>query len=332
MLEHGGRLRRAVRRYGGLPQQWIDLSTGINPQPWSGVMPPPASWARLPEDDDGLVEAARRYYGAAAVLPVAGSQAAIQALPHLRPPCRVGLLVPLYAEHEHCWRRAGHQVIHVAPLDGADASASCDVLVVANPNNPDGRCIPRATLLDWHRRLAARGGWLVVDEAFADVGTTPSVAAYSAAEGLVVLRSFGKFFGLAGIRLGFVLAHPQLLSALGEWLGPWAVAGPARQIGIWALQDRAWQRAARTELAASGQRLASLLGRGGLVPAGGCALFQWVPTDFAAEIHERLAQRRILSRLFEQPAGLRIGLPPDEAGWAALEDAMRDEARQRLCA
>lgn len=320
MLEHGGRLRRAARRHGGTPQQWLDLSTGINPLPWNGAAPTPDSWARLPEDDeDDLAAAARSCYGAPAALPVAGSQAAIQALPHLRRPGRVAVLTPLYAEHAHRWRRAGHEVIEVGAAEGARAAGHCDVVVVANPNNPDGRRIAPGTLLDWHARLAARGGWLVVDEAFADVAPELSLAAGSAAGGLWVLRSFGKFFGLAGARLGFVLACPKQLSALAEWLGPWTVGGPARQLGALALRDRAWQETTRARLARDAQRLKALLAGAGWETAGGCALFQWVPTLHALGLHQRLAQRRILTRLFDAPAGLRFGLPGDEAGWTRLE-------------
>lgn len=322
MLEHGGRIRQAALHYGLAPELWLDLSTGINPQPWSGPRPPITSWARLPEDEDGLADAAQRYYGAPWALPVAGSQAAIQALPRLRRACRVGVLAPLYAEHEHCWRMAGHEVLKLPIADAGRAVGSCDVLIVVNPNNPDGRRIGRNVLLEWHARLAARGGWLLVDEAFADTTPALSLAADCSLEGLIVLRSLGKFFGLAGARVGFVLAAAELLALLAEQLGPWSMAGPSRHAARCALQDTAWQATARSQLERNSRRLAALLAHYGLSASGGCALFQWVPTPRAAIFHERLARRGVLTRLFDDPAGLRFGLPGTDADWFALESAL----------
>lgn len=292
MLEHGGRLRRAAAEFGkpggqpggnpgGIPlADWLDLSTGINPEGWPVPPVPASAWARLPEDDDGLIEAARACYGARHALAVAGSQAAIQALPRLRPPCRVGVVAPGYAEHAHAWAAAGHEVVSVdrnAPPD------DLDVLVLIHPNNPTGQTYAPETLLAWHERLAARGGWLVIDEAFMDCTPEFSLAAYSHRPGLIVLRSLGKFFGLAGARVGFALAEAVLLERLADLLGPWTLSGPARHIATLALRDRAWRDAARPRLVAAGRRLADLLARHGLPPSGGCALFQWVETPRAGE-------------------------------------------------
>ncbi|MBS4099274.1 MAG: threonine-phosphate decarboxylase [Sulfuricella sp.] len=321
MLEHGGALREAAQRYGIPLENWLDLSTGINPLPWQGAPPAWAAWTRLPEADDGLAEAAQACYGAPHALPVAGSQAAIQALPLLREPCRVGILTPAYAEHAHAWRRAGH---HVTPLaaDQLDAAADFDVLVLGNPNNPTGQTFAPATLLGWHDRLARRGGWLVVDEAFSDATPEASLAAVSNRPGLIVLRSLGKFFGLAGARVGFVLAEAALLHRLAEPLGPWCIAGPARAIAKQALSDRDWQVATRARLRDDSTRLADLLTRHGLPPGGACALFQWVETPAAQHRHAALAQTGILTRLFAQPASLRFGLPETPAQWQRLEFAL----------
>ncbi|HXH01818.1 MAG TPA: threonine-phosphate decarboxylase CobD [Candidatus Competibacteraceae bacterium] len=319
MLSHGGRLRAAALRYGIPLAEWLDLSTGLNPNGWPVPAVPPAVWLRLPETDDGLEQAARDYYGAPQVLPVAGSQAAIQTLPLLRPPGRVGVLSPGYAEHAHGWARAGHEVLPLA-AEAVDAAVErLDVLVLINPCNPSGVRFPVARLLTWHERLAARGGWLLVDEAFMDVTPGDSLAAHSERPGLIVLRSLGKFFGLAGARVGFVLAEPALLARLEEKLGPWSVAGPARWVAARALADRDWHNATRSRLHAAGERLWRLLVRHGLEPAGGTALFQWVRHPAAAVLHESLARQGILTRLFQDPASLRFGLPPDEAGWIRLQ-------------
>lgn len=329
MLEHGGRLRAAVQRYGIPLSDWLDLSTGIAPEPWPVPSIPLDAWARLPEEDDGLAEAACTCYGAAHALPVAGSQAAIQALPALFVPGRVGVLEPSYAEHAQAWQRAGHRLIRLAAGEIEARLDEIDVLVLANPNNPTGERFEPSRLLDWQARLARRGGCLLVDEAFMDCTPEDSLAAHSRRPGLVVLRSFGKFFGLAGVRLGFVLAEPALLARLHGRLGPWTVGGPARALGLQALGPASGAARERRagQLQAAGQRLATMLGAHGLAPTGGTALFQWVRTPEAVQLHDFLARRGILVRLFETPASLRFGLPADEAGWQRLAWALADPLR-----
>ena len=329
MLEHGGRLRQAARQYGIALGDWLDLSTGLAPQPWPLPFLPAEAWARLPEDDDGLAEVAAACYGAAHALPVAGSQAAIQALPVLRAPGRVGVLDPGYGEHAQAWSNGGHRVLRLS-ADAIEAQLDgLQVLVLANPNNPTGETFAPGQLLDWHARLQARGGWLLVDEAFADCTPELSLASHSHRPGLIVLRSFGKFFGLAGIRLGFVLAEPALLHRLHARLGPWAVSGPARALGRQALsaENGAARRQRAAELQQQGRRLAQLLAKYGLPPSGGTALFQWVGTAQASALHAFLARRGILVRRFAQPASLRFGLPPDEPGWQRLETALKEFSR-----
>ena len=322
MLEHGGRLLRAAREYGIPAAAWLDLSTGIAPCAWPPGEIPGEAWRRLPEDDDGLVEAARDYTAAPHLLPVAGTQAAIQALPWLRAPSRVGVIHPGYAEHAEAWRRAGYAVEPQVPERLFEAVAAFDVLVLIHPNNPTGACFEPAALLDLHARLAARGGWLVVDEAFIDATPEASLCAASARDGLVVLRSAGKFFGLAGARAGFVCAAPALLEALRERLGPWTVSGPARHVLQCALRDRAWQAAQRTRLAAASARLAEVLRAHGLPPAGGSALFQWCRHPHAAALHTALARQGILVRHFDDPPSLRFGLPATDAAFARLAAAL----------
>lgn len=326
MLEHGGRLLRAARRYGIPPHRWLDLSTGVSPHSWLDERPvhlPRSAWVRLPEDEDGLAEAAREYYGNDA-LPVAGSQAAIQCLPRLRPPTRVGIISPGYNEHAHAWRRAGHDVIALPPSVCLEAADEVDVLVLIHPNNPTGTRFDRTRLLDVHGTLARRGGWLVVDEAFMDATPEASLAAETHRPGLIVLRSLGKFFGLAGARVGFMLACTELRDALADMLGPWTIPGPSRQIAMQALRDVDWQRMQRARIRADGERLAGLLADAGLKPDGGCALFQWVCTDQAASLHDALARRGILTRLFEDPPSLRLGLPGPEADWNRLRQALNE--------
>ena len=321
-LHHGGRLRAAASYYGLALDQWLDLSTGINPNGWPAPPIPASAWARLPEEEDGLEQAARAYYGATHLLPVAGSQAAIQALPRLRAPARVGVLSPGYAEHAAAWREAGHAVTAVA-VEALEAAVTLsDVLVLIHPNNPTGARFPLEQLLDWHAQLAARGGWLVIDEAFMDTTPDQSLCGLATHPGLIVLRSLGKFFGLAGARVGFVCAQPELLAGLQRRLGPWSLNAPARWIAQVALKDGDWQERERPRLIAAGERLGTLLHRQGLAPQGGCALFQWVRTPQARDLHQALARQGILTRLFDEPPSLRLGLPGTEADWARLEAAL----------
>lgn len=324
MSSHGGRVLAASRRYGRPAEQWLDLSTGISPWSWlaeSGHVPSLESWLRLPQDEDGLEGAARAYYGVPS-LPVAGSQAAIQMLPRLRAQASVGVLSPTYSEHAQAWSDAGHRVQRIASEEAEKHLGTLDVLVLCNPNNPDGRRIPAETLLRWHAQLAARGGWLILDEAFADAEPSLSVSRACGREGLIVLRSLGKFFGLAGARVGFVLCHESLRASLRAALGPWSVAGPSREVATRALRDHDWHAQQSTRLASAATRLQQLLGEHGLKSSGGCALFQHVRTDDARRVFEVLARQGILARRFRDPDSLRFGLPRDEDGWQRLGQAL----------
>ncbi len=311
MLEHGGRLNAAARRWGIPRAAWLDLSTGIAPWPYPLPAVPAQVWQRLPEDDDGLEAAARAYYGADALLALPGSQAAIQWLPRLLPSGRVAMPAPLYAEHPAAWQAAGHTLV------GWDDAA--DYALLCNPNNPTGTRYACDALL----ARAARVKLLVVDEAFIDADSRESLLGCGAGN-VIVLRSLGKFFGLAGARIGFAFGSSALLEGLAEALGPWAVSHPARWAARRALADRDWQAAQRARLHAAATRLADLLACLGQ-PAG-CALFQTVVTPRAAALHEALARRGILVRRFDAPTMLRFGLPATERDWQRLTTALKEIA------
>lgn len=322
MLEHGGRLRQAAKRYGIPLSAWLDLSTGINPNGWPVPSIPVDCWQRLPEDDDGLIPAASAYYQNTSLLPVAGTQAAIQSLPFLRPFSRVGVLNPAYAEHAVSWQKAGHQV-RVVNLDLIEAEVSnLDVLILINPNNPTGKLWSQTQLLTLHDSLSRRGGWLIVDEAFMDGNRINSLSALPVRPGLIVLRSIGKFFGLAGIRCGFVIAAHPLLNELAEQLGPWPISHPGRYIATKALIDYNWQQHTAMTLAQQSLRLSNLLTQNGWQLQGGCNLFQWSKIDNAEILHDLLAAQGILTRLFRSPPSLRVGLPKNESGWQQLTNAL----------
>ncbi|MFL9907743.1 threonine-phosphate decarboxylase CobD [Paraburkholderia sp. RL17-337-BIB-A] len=325
---HGGNLHEAAERYGIPYAHWLDLSTGINPHGYPVPPVPADAWRRLPDEGDGFAACAARYYGApdaAHVLPVAGSQAAIRALPSLLPHAQVGIARLTYSEYAPAFERAGHQV---APLDVTwDALPEAFThVVVVNPNNPTAEHLSAGKLLHWHAQLSARGGSLLVDEAFADTMPAASLAASTHRDGLIVLRSPGKFFGLAGVRAGFVLGAPALLDTLGRTLGAWTVSGPARHAVKAAFEDTAWQQRMRTRLDAESARLVSLLHAQGLA-ARSTPLFAWTDDARAAAVHEALARRGVWTRLFAASGSVRFGLPASEAEWARFEEGLREAVR-----
>ncbi|MFN4284181.1 MAG: threonine-phosphate decarboxylase CobD [Alphaproteobacteria bacterium] len=311
-IRHGGDLTTAETRYGKPKDGWLDLSTGINPQPYPFLPPDTDAWHRLPQRAglDRLIDAAAKRYGAAnrsCIVAAPGSQTILQWLPRLLPPTRVLALAPTYGEYVPTWRAGGHDARLTDTLDAARDAA---VVVLANPNNPDGRRHAPETLLALAAELATRGGWLLVDEAFADADPEISVARHAGMAGLVVLRSLGKFYGLAGLRLGFALAPADLAAKLAAAIGPWAVSGPALAIGAQALEDSAWTAETRDRLALASARLAALLLDAGCEPIGGTALFQLARHARAAALQEHLGRQGILVRSFEsEPDRLRFGLP-----------------------
>src|SRR5579859_4916964 len=308
---HGGDLGLAEARFGKPAQGWLDLSTGISPFAYPVPDLSADAWQRLPglADDLALREAAAGAYGVddpdfLATAP--GSQAAV--------------IGPTYGEYSRCFSLAGH---HVLPMETLDRTLDADVVVVCNPNNPDGRKHDIGRLLELADGLAARGGLLLVDEAFCDQTPDLSLAPH-VRPGLVVLRSLGKFFGLAGMRLGFAVAEPQLARLLRQAMGPWAVGGPVIEVGRHALSDAEWIEGQRRRLAQESNLLNSLLGRAGLSTVGGTSLFTLVNAPRAWALFEYLGQQGILARPFSTaPRWLRFGLPTDEAGRQRLANALK---------
>jgi len=323
LLEHGGNLSAAVAQYKIPLEHWLDLSTGINPCHYPIPEIPAHIWRNLPNDEDGLIAAAAQYYGCQALIATSGSQAALQTLPKLRPLSKVAILNPMYQEHAHAWQRCGHQVMRFSDLNDADLISNADVVLVCNPNNPTGKQFSPQDLLQLHATLAKRGGWLVVDEAFMDATPEHSIAQHAHLEGLFILRSLGKFFGLAGARVGFLLAASTQLQLIKEELGPWTIAGASRYIAMQALQDSVWQKNTRLTLANNSQRLASLLTQYGLKPTAGTALFQYIATDAAHHLRDKLARQGVWVRKFTEQPALRFGLPDDNR-WQQLEQALQN--------
>ncbi|MEH6721159.1 MAG: threonine-phosphate decarboxylase CobD [Aurantimonas endophytica] len=310
-LRHGGAIDAAIARFGGRREEWLDLSTGINPAPPALPALSPALWQRLPEAEleTSAIAAARSCYGApaeAGIVAAPGTQALIAALPSLLPRSRVAILEPTYSGHRLAFETAGHAVASIAAL--ADIPSDATTVVLVNPNNPDGRVHEPADLLALADRLAAQGGLLIVDEAFADADPVRSVAGGAGRPGLLVYRSFGKFFGLAGLRLGFALTTPALADALRGQLGAWAVSGPALAIGAAWLGDAKLCADVRAAIDRQHGLLAVTLAATGLTSVGGTELFQTVWHPAAAALYAALCRRHILTRPFAYRGDwLRIG-------------------------
>jgi cobalamin biosynthetic protein CobC len=317
--DHGGNLDVALARFGGRLEDWIDLSTGINRRPYPVPALAPRHWRALPSrsDIDALHAAARQTYGSSAsVLAVAGAQAAIQLLPRLMPPGRARILAPTYNEFAPVLIGSGWQVEDVGEIE---ALAGADLAVVVNPNNPDGQGHDPAKLL----ALLSRVKRLVIDESFADAVPQLSLAAEAGRAGLLVLRSVGKFYGLAGLRLGFVLGSANDIAALDAMAGPWPVSGAAIEIGRKALLDRDWAEAARGRLETELLRLDEIAKTACWKLVGGTPLFRLYDVGDARAAQERLARARIWSRIFrDRPNWLRLGLPGDETEWTRLIEAL----------
>lgn len=325
-IQHGGNLSRARALFRHAPEPWIDLSTGISPHSYPHSPLPGNVFARLPDvaSAEKLKALAAAAYGAPSVAHLAAGPGTQILLPMVAGlVARKGhaaVLSPTYAEHARAARLAGFEVMETADLDRLK---DADLAIVVNPNNPTGRVVPRADLLALAVIMRAKGGLLVVDEAFMDVSEASSVTDAVDGGGLVVLRSFGKFYGMAGLRLGFVISHPELAAKIESRLGPWAVSGPALHVANEALGDARWQQAMRLRLKEDAARLDALLGTAGIPVTGGTSLFRFIRDPSAQAIFRHLGERGILVRRFEERLDdLRIGLP-GESGWARLEDALK---------
>lgn len=328
-IRHGGNLGKARLMFRQAPEPWIDLSTGINPHSYPHSPIPASAFTRLPEPGtaEELKQLAATHFGAPSAQHVTLSPGTQMLMPLLaqiainRGAQNGAVLSPAYAEHARTARMAGLAVNEVENINDLSAYG---YVVVVNPNNPDGRITDREALLTLAGAIRRKGGLLVVDEAFIETGGAESLVDAAGSDALVILRSFGKFYGMAGARLGFAIAHPDIAAELEARLGPWAVSGPALHIATEALADREWQSSMRLRLAEEARRLNELLEKAGLKIAGGTSLFTLVRDERARALFEHLGRRGILVRIFdERPDDMRFGLPGSEAEWQRLEEALR---------
>lgn len=318
MRDHGGDIDRAARHYGGT--DWIDLSTGINRNPWPVPALSAAAYCDLPTASafQRMKSVAAAWFRCAPdqVLPLAGASAAIQLLPRVIPRGKAAILSPTYNEHAASLRSAGWTVTAPTEVDGL---AGADVAVIVNPNNPDGRTWTPADIAT----IAAGVGTLIVDESFADPRPDLSVAG-TRPNNVVVLRSFGKFWGLAGLRLGFAVAAPTMLARLQEEAGPWSVSGPALEIGTAAMADREWAIDMTMILAEGAAHLDQTMTAAGFDLVGGSHLFRLYDVGDAKGLQDKLARAGIWTRIFPYaPSWMRLGIPANIVEFDRLRAALR---------
>ena len=322
---HGGALDRIQAQFPDAPHPWIDLSTGINPWSYRGFTLDEAAFDRLPTESayvacrDAMAEAFKA--PARSVILSPGSELLIRLLPGWLTPHRVAVFSPTYGDHAEVWQQAGCEVIETdAPLAHAD---EVDLVVLCNPNNPDGRIFAREDMLTACDRLASKGGWLIVDEAYGDLTPDLSLTSQGGRDGLIILRSFGKFFGLPGIRLGALIAPPVLVAQASQQLGAWPVSSGALEMGAAAYRDHIWHNDTRARLQLGRAMLDRVLEENGVYVVGGTDLFRHVRVEDAERTWLHLARAGIYVRRFDAvPRHLRIGLPADEIALARLNEAL----------
>jgi cobalamin biosynthetic protein CobC len=325
-LAHGGDLGAARAQFPDAPEPFIDLSTGINPFPYPFRSLPAHAFTRLPQPEDlaRLTAIAAKAYGAPSpehVVPAPGMQILLPMSTGLLAPARAAVLGPTYSEHARIAALVGHSLQEVSDLQQL---AEAELAIVVNPNNPDGRIACKHNLLELAEKLRARCGLLIVDEAFMEAASSEhSLASEVGRRDIVVLRSFGKFYGLPGVRLAFALTAPRHAARMRAWLGPWPVSGAALAMGQMALADAVWTQDMREKLRAAATRLDALLSSAALEVIGGTLLFRLVRTDFVADLFDRLGRAGIYVRRFaEQPKWLRFGLPCNKGAWERLATAL----------
>lgn len=340
-LVHGGQLQQVALQYARPIAEWLDLSTGISPTSYPIPSIPTSVWQQLPQPSQSLITAAKHYYGTDNIVATSGSQAVIKQLPSIFKQHVAEQLIseqstgtstvwlPLvgYKEHERAWREQGFTIQQYTQLPtSAQLTANC-IVVVINPNNPTGELFTRNTLLALLDNIQTLKGWLILDEAFMDVvEPSQSIIAHTDNPHLLVLRSVGKFFGLAGIRLGFLSAHPQWLQALEKLSSPWEVNGPAQYITEIALMDRQWQQQQLLSLTALSATLELLLMTTFDCPVAGSALFKTIRLDNAPEVYILLCQQGVYVRLCDEQNALRFGIP-DQNGLVKLAKVLQQLAK-----
>lgn len=325
-IQHGGNLDQAKKLFPEVTGSWLDLSTGINPYSYPFSSLDISLYEKLPSysHEENLRQVAADYYGCknkSCVALAPGTQILISLMPTVLNAKEVYVLYPTYEEYISSWWQAGVKVTRVVNFE--DFETLClqknVVGVICNPNNPDGRKIDIARLESLIKKWSVSGNHLILDEAYMDF-SGQSMAYLLPSPGLLVLRSFGKTFGLAGLRVGFLLASPEIVQRIRYMLGLWPVNGPALQIAAEALQDGLWKIETEKKLRIQQKRLDAFLQSHSFNLVGGTLLFRLFYHRSANDIWKHLASHGIWVRKFDyNPNWLRFGLLYRQADWQRLE-------------
>ncbi|GHA56185.1 threonine-phosphate decarboxylase [Amylibacter ulvae] len=309
--DHGGGLDAAMAQFGGTRDHWLDLSTGINPIPYPIGDIPMDSWTRLPDQDgdNTLINAARKFWhvpNGANILASSGVSQIIAMLPQIASGANFQIAKPTYNEHEAAFVHAGFTLNNSAP-----------VKIYVHPNNPDGK----THVID--DNTLKNADLIIIDESFCDICPSESLVKFATRPNVIILKGLGKFWGLAGLRLGFAIGHPANIQKLRNLIGPWAVSGPAQYIGARALDDTDWITKTRKRLQTDAFRLDKIAIASGLGIIGGTDLFRLYKTNDAVSFQKHLAQNYIWSRIFPYSSEwIRLGLPGQPDHWAQIESAL----------
>lgn len=323
-MKHGGNKNEAARAYGIEPAEMIDLSTGISPNPYplSLSQLDLSDLIELPQEDKAaslknIMRKAWSVPDSAEIALASGSGALISLIPHIHKGDmrQVYCPEPAYSEHPMAWQRAGFRMIPYEAGTIPEIYLNKTAAIIAvQPGNPMGHCASPDAWLELMEKAAAHKVMIIMDEAFIDLMPEQSLVPYLGRKGLIVIRSFGKFYGLAGVRLGAAIGHPDDITALEDLLGPWPVSAMAVQFAAEAMSDHGWADDQRDWCATQMASLKKELMARGITIIGGTDLYVLIEIEDAKTLQDKLARAGFWTRIFEHyPNWMRLGLARDDA-------------------
>ena len=323
-MQHGGNKTAAARAYGVEPSEMIDLSTGISPRPYPldlGAFEL-SDLIELPQAEDAehltqVMTSSWHIPDSAKLALASGSGAIISLMPHLYQGDKrhVYCPEPVYSEHVIAWQNAGYTIItyDAGAIPDVDWGRAAAILAV-QPGNPMGHIAPPSDWLALMSDAAAHNVMVIFDEAFIDLAPQLSLIPHMGQKGQIVIRSFGKFYGLAGVRLGAAIGHPDDITALYHLMGPWAVSTMALRFGAAAIADHAWADDQRRWLSDRMTFLKEGLAARNVTIVGGTDLYLLIDVADAARLQDDLARQGFWTRIFDSnPRWMRLGLAHDDA-------------------
>ncbi len=317
-IQHGGDIDLAIKKYGGQRADWIDLSTGINrtSYPWQENVK--VELRDLPSNKllRSLEKAASRAYKVAEDKDTAAVQGAQQII-SLLPIClknynSVAILGPTYNEYEKAFKSSE---IKAETVSEVSKLSSSDIAIVVNPNNPTGKVIAEEILNDLSKKVRI----LIIDESF-KMFSSRRIQKF---DNVIQINSLGKFFGLAGVRLGFVSGPSNFIKSVRGMLGPWPVSSIAAEIGKIALNDQAWISQMEKILLEGSDVLHRACNRKNWKLIGKTNLFHTYATSSSLKVEKQFAAHYIWIRTFDySETWVRLGIPTSKYEWTRVRQAL----------